>query len=161
MVTTDKFDRVDLQILRALQDNARLTMKEVASRVALSPTPVFERIKRLERQGYIKKYTVILDEEKLHRGFTVFCKVKLTHINNENAGNFTRAVMAMTQVTECYNISGSYDYLLKISVTDMKSYKDFLLNVLGKIDNLASLESVFVMDIIKQSYGVTLPNLAE
>lgn len=159
MASNDKLDKVDIQILQALQENARLTMKEIAARVSLSSTPVFERWKRLERQGYIKKYTVILDEEKLHRGFTVFCKVRLSHINNEVAGRFTQAVTEMPQVSECYNISGAYDYMLKINVPDMKTYKDFLLNVLGKVENVASLESVFVMDEIKHIYGVPLPEV--
>lgn len=159
MASNDKLDKVDIQILQALQENARLTMKEIAARVSLSSTPVFERWKRLERQGYIKKYTVILDEEKLHQGFTVFCKVRLSHINNEVAGRFTQAVTEMPQVSECYNISGAYDYMLKINVPDMKTYKDFLLNVLGKVENVASLESVFVMDEIKHIYGVPLPEV--
>ena len=78
MAATDKLDKVDLQILQALQDNARLTTRELASRVSLSSTPVFERLKRLEREGYIMKYVAVLNADKLNRGFVVFCKVKLT-----------------------------------------------------------------------------------
>ena len=157
MADNYRLDRADLTILKALQEDARLTIKELAHRVSLSPTPVYERLKRLEGHGIIKRYAAILDEEKLGRGFTVFCKVKLFHINNDAAVRFTNAVTAMSQVTECYNTSGAYDYLLKISVTDMKAYKDFLLNVLGKTDGVASIESVFVMDIVKHSHGVALP----
>lgn len=157
-MTTDRLDKVDLQILRTLQDNARLTMKELAARVSLSSTPVFERVRRLERTGYIKRYIAVLDGEKLNQGFVVFCKVKLSHINNEAAAGFSAAVQDMEQVTECYNISGSYDYLLKISVGDMSEYKDFVLNVLGTVDNIASIESVFVMDEVKYDHGVRLPS---
>lgn len=155
--TTDRLDKIDIQILRTLQANARLTMKELAARVSLSSTPVFERVKRLERSGYIKRYAAVLDETKLNQGFVVFCKVKLAHINNEAAGRFAAAVRTMVQVTECYNISGGYDYLLKINVRGMAEYKDFVLNVLGTAENIASIESVFVMDELKRELGVCLP----
>ena len=80
----ESLDHIDLQILRTLQDNARLTTKELAARVHLSTTPVFERLKRLEAQGYIKKYIAVLDAEKLNRGFLVFCRVKLRRLNKRN-----------------------------------------------------------------------------
>lgn len=156
MASADKLDKVDLQILQALQNNARLTTKELAARVSLSSTPVFERLKRLEREGYIMKYVAVLNAEKLNRGFVVFCKVKLTRLNSDVAGMFAGVVRALPQVTECYNISGGYDYLLKVNVTDMKSYRDFILNVLGRLDYLSSIESVFVMDEIKHDYGLSL-----
>ena len=140
MSNVEKLDKVDLQILRTLQENARLTTKELAAKVSLSSTPVFERLKRLEAGGYIKKYIAVLDAEKLNQGFMVFCKVKMQHLNYD--------------IAECYNISGSFDYLLKIHAPDMKYYQGFILNVLGRIDTLASLESVFVMDVIKHDYGI-------
>ena len=112
MDTFDKLDRVDLQILRTLQENARLTTKELAARVSLSSTPVFERLKRLESGGYIKKYIAVLDAEKLNQGFVVFCSVKLRRLNRDIAAEFTRIIQDIPEVTECYNISGSYDYLL-------------------------------------------------
>lgn len=155
-MATDKLDKTDLQILRVLQDNSRLTMKELASRVNLSSTPVFERLKRLETSGYIKKYVAVLDAEKLNQGFVVFCMVKMTRINKDIADRFMDVVRRMSQVTECYNISGSYDYLLKIHAPDMRYYRDFVLNVLGQVDNLASVESLFVMDEIKHELGISL-----
>lgn len=150
----ESLDHIDLQILRTLQDNARLTTKELAARVHLSTTPVFERLKRLEAQGYIKKYIAVLDAEKLNRGFLVFCRVKLSRLNKEIAEEFTGIIREIPEVTECYNISGSYDYLLKIHAPDMKYYQEFLLNVLGTIESLGSMESTFVMDEVKQVYGI-------
>ena len=82
---TEKLDKVDLQILRTLQENARLTTKELAAQVSLSSTPVFERLKRLEREGYIKKYIAVLDADKLNQGFVVFCNVKLRRMNKDIA----------------------------------------------------------------------------
>lgn len=151
---TEKLDKVDLQILRTLQENARLTTKELAAQVSLSSTPVFERLKRLEREGYIKKYIAVLDADKLNQGFVVFCNVKLRRMNKDIAMEFTRIIQNIPEVTECYNISGSYDYLLKIHASNMKYYQEFIINVLGTIDSLDSLESMFVMDEVKHDYGL-------
>lgn len=152
----DKLDKVDLQILRTLQQNARLTTKELASRVSLSSTPVFERLKRLESRGYIKKYIAVLNAEMLNQGFVVYCHVKMNRLSKDIATDFTERISKIPEVTECYNVSGHYDYLLKIHSPNMKYYQEFVLNVLGTIDNLASLESTFVMDTIKHEYGITV-----
>ncbi|WP_418929572.1 Lrp/AsnC family transcriptional regulator [Barnesiella intestinihominis] len=149
-------DKTDLQILRVLQNNSRLTTKELAAKVNLSPTPVFERVKRLEANGYIKKYVAVLDPEKLNRGFVVFCSVKLRRLNRDIAAEFTRIVREIPEVTECYNISGDYDYLLEIHAPDMKYYQEFIINVLGTIESMGSLMSTFVMDEVKQEYGIPL-----
>lgn len=154
MSNIEKLDKVDLQILRALQENARLTTKELAAKVSLSSTPVFERLKRLETNGYIKKYIAVLDAEKLNQGFMVFCKIKMERMSYDIASEFSKVISNIPEVTECYNISGSFDYLLKIYASDMKHYQSFILNVLGRIEHLAALESVFVMDIIKHDYGL-------
>ena len=122
MDTFEKLDKVDLQILRTLQENARLTTKELA--------------------------------EKLNQGFVVFCSVKLRRLNRDIAAEFTRIIQDIPEVTECYNISGSYDYLLKIHAPNMKYYQEFILNVLGTIDSLGSLESTFVMAEVKHRYGI-------
>lgn len=149
-------DSVDLQILRALQENARLTTKELAARVNLSTTPVFERMKRLERNGYIKQYVAVLDAEKLGRGFTVFCSVKLKQMNRSIAQDFISVVKDIPQVAECYNMSGEYDYLLKIQAPDMKYYNEFIINVLGTIDSIGSILSSFVMNEIKNTHALYL-----
>lgn len=147
-------DRIDLQILGILQQNARLTTKEIASRVHLSTTPVYERMRRLENEGYILKYIAVLDADKLNRGFIVFCNVKMSHINRDIADDFVKRIREIPEVTECYNISGRFDFLLKIHAPDMKYYQEFILNVLGSLDNLSSIESTFVMDTVKQQYGI-------
>ncbi len=149
-------DAKDIDILRALQNNARLTNKELAAQVHLSTTPTYERVKRLERLGYIQQYATILDAAKLNRGFTVFCSVKLRHLSMELANAFTTMIKDVPEVTECYNISGSFDYLLRIQSPDMKYYQQFLLNVIGRHDNVASIESTFVMEEIKHEYSVSV-----
>ena len=149
-------DSVDLNILRCMQENARLTTKELAARVHLSTTPVFERLKRLERSGVIRKYVAVLDAEKLHLGFVVFCSVKLKQMNREVAREFVSVVKDIPQVAECYNVSGEYDYLLKIHAPDMKYYNEFIINVLGTIDSIGSILSTFVMDEIKNTHALYL-----
>lgn len=149
-------DDTDYQILRTLQKNAKLTTKELADAVHLTPTPVFERQKRLERNGYIKKYVAVLDPERLGKGLLVFVKVKLKQINREIADDFERRIRHIPEITECYNTSGTYDYLLKIRSADMHEYQQLVLNKLGTIESLASLESTFVMSEVKQTYGINI-----
>jgi len=149
-------DITDLQILRCLQEDARQTTKELAAKVNLSTTPVFERLKRLEREGYIRQYVAVLDAEKLDLGFEVFCSVKLKQMSRDVARDFTRMIRQIPQVAECYNISGEYDYLLKIRARSMKEYNEFIINVLGTLDSIGSIQSSFVMDEIKHSYGLCL-----
>lgn len=149
-------DEKDADILRALQSNARLTNKELAAMVHLSTTPTYERVKRLERLGFIKQYATILDANMLNKGFAVFCSIKLKRLNSEYAQAFTDMISKVAEVTECYNISGSFDYLLRIQAPDMKSYQQLLLNVIGRHENISSLESTFVMEEIKHEYGVSV-----
>ncbi len=152
----EHLDGTDISILRCLQQNARLTIKEIATEVNLSSTPVFERIKRMEREGFIKKYVTVLDAEKLHKGFIVYCSVKLSPLNKKVAEEFCDTIRHIPEVTECYNISGKYDYLLKVHAPGMKYYQEFVLNVLGQLPMLGSLESTFVMEEVKNDFGVAL-----
>lgn len=151
-----RLDAKDTEILRALQANSRISNKELASMVHLSTTPTYERVKRLERLGVIKQYATILDASKLNKGFAVFCSVKLRRLNSEMALAFSDMIMDIPEVTECYNISGSFDFLLRIQAPDMRYYQQFLLNVIGRHDNISSLESTFVMEEIKHDYSVSV-----
>ncbi len=152
----DKLDSIDIEILRQLQANANQTTKELASHVNLSPTPVFERVKQLERNGYIKKYTVILDGEKLSKGFCVFCNIRLKKHSGQCIVDFTAAVQDIPEITECYNISGEFDFMLKIQVNSMSHYQDFVQNVLGNIDSVGSIHSLFVLKTVKETYALPL-----
>lgn len=156
MNETERLDRTDILILHALLHNARITNKELAAQIHLSPSPTFERWKKLEREGYIKKYIAVLDANKLNRGFVVFCCVKLNKLNTDTANDFTERIRNIPEVTECYNISGHFDYMMKINSLDMKQYQQFLINVLGRIESVASIESTFVMEEVKHNYGVSV-----
>ena len=151
-----ELDATDIKILSCLQDNSRLTTKELAAKVHLSTTPVFERQKRLEREGYIKKYIAVLDPEKLNLGFVVFCCVRLRMMTGDAAHRFEEAARNMKEVAECYTLSGEFDYLLKVYCPDMRSYKAFLMDVLGSTDTVGSIQSMFVMSPIKKTFGLSI-----
>ena len=153
---TELLDSIDIDILRALQDDARLSTRQLAAKVHRSPTPVFERLRRLEAQGYISRYVAVLDADKLGRGFVVFCQVKLRQIHRDISVRFVELVQALPEVTECYNVSGAFDYLLKIYAPSMRDYRDFVLNKLGAFDLIGAIESTFVMSEIKHDYGIPL-----
>lgn len=142
-------DDIDLRIIQELQQNARLTNKELASRIHLSTTPTFERHRRLERLGVIRGYTAILDASKLNRGFTVFCQIGFKQINKTYADQFRCQVQQWPEVTECYNISGDADFMMKIAVKDMSEYQEFLLTKVGALDYISTIRSTFVMDTLK------------
>ena len=152
----EKLDKTDIQILKTLQENARITVKDLALKVHLSPTPVFDRMRRLESEGYIRRYTVVLDAARLGRGFLVFCSVRLRRMGKEIANDFVNRIKDIPEVAECYNISGDFDYLLKIYAPDMRYYNDFIINTLGTIESLGSIQSWFVMNEIKNSCGLPL-----
>ena len=147
-------DTTDLAILRVLQADAALTNKEVAARVHLSSTPVFECIKRLREQGYIKGYVAVLDAEKLDCSFIAFCYLKMKQHTFENATRLMEAVQTMEEVGECYNISGDYDFLMKVYVSSMKEYQQFVLRILGELDCIGGLNSTFVMGEVKNTHSV-------
>ena len=149
-------DSIDIKILQQLQKNSRLTIKELGALVQLSPSPVFERMKRLEREGFIKKYVAVLDTEKIEHGFVAFCHLSMKQHSYENAQRIMQAVQDIPEIVECYNISGDYDFMLKIYTKDMKQYQQFILKILGDMDCIGSLHSTFVLGEVKNSYQLPL-----
>ena len=151
-VTGVTLDKKDMAILKLLQENARVTVKEISAKIHLSTTPVHERIKRMEESGVIKQYVTLLDHSKVKKGLIVICYVSLKE-HSKNAGNkFIKTIHELTEVTECYNISGEFDFMLKVICEDMNSYYDFHVNKLSNIENMGHVQSIFVMGIIKQTH---------
>ena len=111
---TEKLDKTDILILKALQENGRITVKDLALKVHLSTTPVFERMHRLEDEGYIQRYTAVLSPSRLGRGFIVYCSVRLRRMGRDIANDFISRVKDIPEVAECYNISGDFDFLLHV-----------------------------------------------
>jgi Lrp/AsnC family transcriptional regulator, leucine-responsive regulatory protein len=145
-------DQKDLEILKLLQQNARMTIKEIAEGVHLSTTPVHERIKRMEESGVIRQYVTLLDASKVGKGLMVICYVSLRQ-HSKNAGDkFIKSVLEMNEVLECLTISGEFDFMLKIVAANMDEYYHFHVNKLSSIENVGNVQSVFVMGVIKQTH---------
>ncbi|MBC7389474.1 MAG: Lrp/AsnC family transcriptional regulator [Opitutaceae bacterium] len=144
-----QLDITDKSLLRLLQQNARYTTKELSEKLHLSATPVYERQRKLEKEGFINRYVAILNKEKLGIKLLVFCHVKLKQHERGMAETFVKAIQLVEEVMECYNISGEYDFMLKVVVADMPAYQDFIMNKLTMIENIGSTQSVFVMGEIK------------
>lgn len=151
-VVLPSLDKTDLAILKLLQENARITVKEISEKVHLSTTPVHERIKRMEQEGVIKQYATLVDYAKVKKGLMVICYVSLKE-HSKNAGlKFIKSINALHEVIECYNISGEFDFMLKVVEENMDSYYDFHVNRLSQIENMGNIQSVFVMGVIKQTH---------
>jgi len=149
-------DDTDLKILRAIQEDCRITNKDLASLIHLSTTPTFERLKRLERMGFVQRYVAVLDANKLNRGFQVICNISMKQINRNIAEDFARVVQSWSEVSECYNVSGDCDYMMKVFVPNMAVYQKFIVEKVGALEYIARIQSIFVMDTLKLTYGVPI-----
>lgn len=156
MNNNETLDETDRKILRILQRNSDLTVKELAAKLHLSTSPTFERQKRLERDGYIERYMAVLNPRKVGNGIMVLCNIKLKQHSQELIQEFMDVVQNLEEITECYNTSGDYDFLIKVYAHDMKSYQQFMLNTLGTINCIGSLHSIFVIDETKNTHGVPI-----
>lgn len=149
-------DDTDRSILHYLQEDATLKTRELAARLNLSYTPVYERVRRLEKEGIIKKYVALIDREKVGKKLMVFCNIALKEHSLSMGEKFVEAIMAIPEVLECFNISGDYDFLLKIVVNDMPEYQRFLMQKLGSLENIGSTHSLFVMGEIKNNSEILI-----
>jgi len=145
-------DEKDRAILRLLQEDAKITVREIASKVHLSATPVHERIKRMEDCGVIRQYAALLDHSKVKKGLMIICYVSLKEHNKNSGAKFIRTIQELQEVIECYNISGEFDFMLKVVVENMDEYYNFHVNKLGQVENMGHLQSTFVMGVIKQTH---------
>lgn len=154
---TQNLDSTDLLILQELQQDGHLTIKELSQKVHLSVSPVYERVRRLEREGFIKGYIAVLDAEKMDCGFVAFCYLKMKQHSHENAVQIMERVQDIPEIVECHNVSGDFDFLLKIYVKNMKQYQEFVMRILGDIPAIGSLNSSFVLGEVKNSHRLPLP----
>jgi Lrp/AsnC family leucine-responsive transcriptional regulator len=145
-------DEKDKAILRLLQANAKITVREIAAHVHLSTTPVHERVRRLEETGVIRQYATLLDHSKVKKGLMAICYVSLKEHNKRSGARFIKTVHELTEIVECYIISGEFDFLLKVAVENMDAYYDFHVNKLGQVENIGHVQSTFVMGVIKQTH---------
>jgi Lrp/AsnC family leucine-responsive transcriptional regulator len=145
----NKMDAIDRKLLELVQQDSKMTTKELSLKLNLSVTDVYERIKKWEREGVITKYVALLDKKKIDKGFVVFCNVKLVQHTVDSVTTFEREVVKLEEVLECFHVSGDYDYVLKIFVKDMEEYRQFMLTKLTTLQFIGSTHSVFMIGEVK------------
>lgn len=146
-----QLDDKDWEILRQLQHNAKASVKDIAEKVHLSSTPVFERIKRLEQNGIIKQYTALIDRTKIEKSLMVICYVSLKEHSKTAGSAFISNILKMPEIIECYSISGEFDFMLKVVAANMDDYYHFHVNKLSMAENIAHVQSTFIMGTIKET----------
>ena len=150
------FDEIDKKLLEFLQSDSKQTNKELSNKLNLSVTAIYERIKKLEKEGIINKYVALLKNEKIEKAFVAFCHIKLIQHTQEYVVKFEKEVANLSEVLECYHISGDYDYLLKVIVRDMEAFREFMVNKLTNINHIGSTHSMFVISEVKHTTAINL-----
>ncbi len=151
-----KLDAIDKRLLELLQHDSKINVKEIASQLGLTKTPVYERIKRYEREGVIKKYVAVLDTDKIENSMVIFCQVSLENQKLEALKDFKKAIGPIQEVMECYLMGGANDFLLKVVVSDLQAYHQFSSGILAALPNVSQIKSTFVLNEIKQSSVIPL-----
>lgn len=149
-------DIIDIKILEKLQENAMITAKELASELSLTTTPIYERIKKLENSGIVKQYVALLDADLVHKGIIVFMNITIKDHHADKRDQFVKQMEKLDSVVEFYHTSGSFDFLAKVRFSDIKKFRDFLVNEVSSIHNISDIESQIVLEEIKYSTKVIL-----
>lgn len=155
----DKLNTTDIKILRLLQENSNRTIKNIADILGMTTTPVFERIKKLEKNGFIKKYAAILDSKKLGLKLTVFVGITLKAHTRSYLEKFVTTIQGFPEVVECHRVSGNFNYLLKLVVIDIEDYEQFILTKLAIIADLSNVQSYVALSQSKSTNEVNLNHL--
>lgn len=149
-------DTTDKKLINLLQKDCKQTTKRLATQLNLSVTAIYERIKKLEKEKIIKQYVALIQKNKIDRSFLVFCHLKLIQHSKEYVTNFEREVIKLDEVSECFHVSGDYDYILKIYVKDMEAYREFMINKLTALKHIGSTHSIFTIGEVKNTTAITL-----
>jgi Lrp/AsnC family leucine-responsive transcriptional regulator len=149
-------DSIDKKLLKLLQTDSKKTTKELSVKLNLSVTAVYERIKKLEREGIIQNYVALINRSKVNKGFIVFCHIKLIQHTREFLTKFENQVVKLTEILECHHVSGDYDYILKIAVKDMEEYREFLVTKLTTLEHIGSTHSTFMISEVKNTTVIEL-----
>jgi len=144
-------DAIDKKLLELLQNDTKKTTAALSLILNLSVTAVYERIKKLEREGIIDKYVALLNRNKINKGFVVFCHLKLLQHTKEFINQFEKEVVKLDEVLECFHVSGDYDYILKICVKDMEEYREFMVTKLTSLQHIGSTHSTFMIGEVKNT----------
>jgi DNA-binding Lrp family transcriptional regulator len=151
-----KLDETDIKILDFLQKDANLTAKELSAKLALSSTPIYERIRKLEKRGVIKKYVALLDPELLNKHLMVIINITIKVHQQSKRAKFLESLLALEDVVELYHTSGTHDFMAKVRFTNVKEYRDFLVDKVAPIENIADIDSQIVLDEIKYTTEIKL-----
>lgn len=151
-----KLDIIDKKLLTLLQKDSKQTNKSLSLQLGLSVTAVYERIKKLEREEVITQYVAVVDKNKIDKPLLVFCHIKLEKHTKEYIADFEKEINKLHEVTECFHLSGEYDYLLKIYIKDMDSYRDFMVNKVTGLKHIGSTHSVFTIGEVKNTIAIAL-----
>jgi Lrp/AsnC family leucine-responsive transcriptional regulator len=149
-------DTIDRQLLHHLQSDAKQTTKQLSLKLHLSVTAVYERIKKLEREGIISNYVALLNREKINKGFVVFCHLKLLQHTREFIQEFENEVVQLKEVLECFHVSGDYDYILKVCVKDMQEFREFMVTKLTSLQHIGSTHSTFMIGEVKNTTAYSM-----
>mgnify|MGYP000894680850 CR=1 FL=1 len=149
-------DSIDKKLLILLQKDSKKTTKELSVKLNLSVTAVYERIKKLEREGIIQNYVALINRSKVNKGFVVFCHIKLIQHTREFLTKFESQVVKLSEILECHHVSGDYDYILKIAVRDMEEYREFLVTKLTTLEHIGSTHSTFMISEVKNTTVIEL-----
>lgn len=152
----NELDKTDMAILKLMQQDARLTNKEISFKLHKSVATVHERIKRLQQEGYIKKIVAILDRKKIDRSLIAFSHVQLDAHTAETLKGFETEVAKFPEVMECFQMTGQFDFILRIATKDMESYHDFYRHKLATLPNITTVQSFFVLSETKSDTAYPL-----
>jgi len=144
-------DFTDKKLLNLLQHDSKQTTKQLSLQLNLSVTAIYERIKKLEKGNVIQKYVAIVNKNKIEKSFLVFCHIKLMQHSKEYVTTFEREVLKLEEVSECFHVSGAYDYILKVYVKDMDEYRKFMVKKLTAIKYIGSTQSTFAIEEVKNT----------
>ena len=149
-------DEIDKKILQKLQSDSKITNKKLSSELNLSVTAIFERIKRLYIKYVISKYVALLKTADVDKSFLVFCHIKLVQHSKDYVTTFEREILKLEEVSECFHVSGDYDYILKIFVKDIEEYRNFMVTKLTAIKYIGSTHSTFAIEKVKNTTAINL-----
>ena len=152
-------DRIDQRILEVIQDDARISNADLSSRVGLSPSPCWRRVRALEEAGVIRSYATLVSPKELGLSVNVFVSVTLDKQVEDNLERFENAVLARPEVMEAYLMTGDFDYLLRVVVPDIDSYQVFVLEHLTRIAGVASIKSSFALKQVQYKTALPLGHL--
>lgn len=150
------FDEKDLKILNLLQQDCRLSVKDIGEKIGLSFSPTYERLKRIEKEKIIERHVALINRHKVDIGILAYCNITLKEQSKKTILGFEKEVIKHDEIIEVISISGTYDFMLKIYAKDIDDYNRFVVNVIADMPNIGQYHSLFVLNEVKKSTAYIL-----